>query len=135
MDIERTMQFIIDNLATVTAAQQQAEVRAARTDRQIHGLQTLVKIGMRRLVKLEQGQVSLRKALNELAVSQKRTDEVVQGLAASQKRTDGVVRELAAFQKRTDEVVRELAASQKRTDEKFERWLDSLKGRNGRRNK
>ena len=121
MDIERTMQFIVDNLATVTAAQQQAEVRAARTDRQIHGLQTLVKIGMRRLVKLEEGQVSLRRALNELAVAQKRTD--------------GVVRELAASQKRTDEAMRELATSQKRTDEKFERWLDSLKGRNGRRNK
>ena len=128
MDIERTMQFIVHNLAAVTAAQQQAEVRAARTDRQIHGLQTLVKIGMRRLVKLEQGQVSLRKALNELAVSQKRTDETLRELMIAQK-------DLAASQKRTDEALQELAASQKRTDEKFERWLDSMKGRNGRRNK
>jgi tRNA U38,U39,U40 pseudouridine synthase TruA len=100
MDIERTMRFIIDNLAAVTAAQQQAEVRAARTDRQIHGLQTLVKIGMRRLVKLEQGQIDLQKAMREMAVAQK-----------------------------------ELAESQKRTDQKFERWLDSLKGRNGKRAK
>ena len=100
MDIERTMQFIIDNLAAVTAAQQQAEVRAARTDRQIHGLQTLVKLGMRRLVKLEQGQIDLQKAMREMAVAQK-----------------------------------ELAESQKRTDQKFERWLDSIKGRNGKRAK
>ena len=100
MDIERTMQFIVHNLAAVTAAQQQAEVRAARTDRQIHGLQTLVKIGMRRLVKLEQGQIDLQKAMREMAVAQK-----------------------------------ELAESQKRTDQKFERWLDSIKGRNGKRAK
>jgi hypothetical protein len=53
MDVERTMQFIMENLAAVTAAQQQAENRAARTDRQIRGLQTLLTIGMRRLVRLE----------------------------------------------------------------------------------
>lgn len=100
MDIERTMQFIVGNLAAVTAAQQQAEVRAARTDRQIHGLQTLVKIGMRRLVKLEQGHIDLQKAMREMAIAQK-----------------------------------ELAESLKRSDQKFDRWLDFLKGRNGRRAK
>ena len=107
MDVERTTQFILDNLAAVAAAQQQAEVRAARTDRQIHGLQTLVKIGMRRLVKLEQGQIDLQKTMREMGTA---------------------LREMAIAQK-------ELAASQKRTDQKFDRWLDSLKGRNGKRAK
>ena len=100
MDLERTMHFIVDNLAAVTAAQQ-------RTERQIHGLQTLVKIGMRGLVKLEQGQISLQKTMRELASAQC---------------------EMAIAQ-------RELAESQKRTDQKFERWLDSLKSRNGKRAK
>jgi hypothetical protein len=109
MGIEQTMQFITDNLAAVTAAQQQAEVRAARTDRQIHGLQTLVKIGMRRLVKLEERSLS------------------------SQKRTDARFAELAISQKHANEALRDLAASQKRTDQKFDRWLNSLKGGNGKR--
>src|SRR6266852_5726995 len=86
MDLERTMEFVVDNLAKVTAAQQQAEVRAARADRRIHGLQTLMKFGMKRLARLEQGLVSQQKrtdarfaevavALKELAEQQKRTDE------------------------------------------------------------
>jgi hypothetical protein len=69
------MQFILDNLAAVTASQQQAEVRAARTDRQIKGITTLVKTGMKLMVKLQEGQRELRKEMKELAVAQKRTDE------------------------------------------------------------
>ena len=95
MDVELTMQFIMENLAAVTAAQQQAENRAARTDRHTRGLQTLLTGGMRRLVRLEQ-------------------------------RTDARFAELATR-------MAELATAQKRTDKKFERWLDSLKGSNGRR--
>jgi hypothetical protein len=75
MDQERTMQFILDNLAAVTASQQQAEVRGARIDRQIKGIQTLVKIGMKLIVKLEKGQRELQKEMKELAAAQKRTDE------------------------------------------------------------
>ena len=95
MDVERTMQFIMATLGAVTAAQQQAENCAARTDRQIRGLQTLLTIGMRRLARLEQ-------------------------------RTNARFAELAIR-------MTELATAQKRTDKKFERWLDSLKGSNGRR--
>jgi hypothetical protein len=69
------MQFILDNLSAVTASQQQAEVRAARTDRQIKGITTLVKTGMKLMVKLQEGQRELRKEMKELAVAQKRTDE------------------------------------------------------------
>jgi hypothetical protein len=75
MNQDRTMQFILDNLAAVTASQQQAEVRAARTDRQIKGITTLVKTGMKLMVKLQEGQRELRKEMKELAVAQKRTDE------------------------------------------------------------
>ena len=114
MDIERTMEFILSNLAAVTASQQQAEVRAqqadlraARTDRQIRGLQTLVKIGMRQLVKHD----------GRLAKLDLR-------LAKLQERTDARFAEMAI-------ALKESAAQHKRTDQKFERWLDSLKGGNG----
>ena len=60
-------------------AQQQAENRAARTDRQIRGLQTLLTIGMRRLVRLEQRTdgrfAELATRMAELAAAQKRTDK------------------------------------------------------------
>ncbi len=82
MDQERTMQFILENLAAVTASQQQAEVRAARTDRQIKGMQTLMLTGMKLMVKLQKGHRELQEGhralqaeLKELATSQKRTDQ------------------------------------------------------------
>jgi hypothetical protein len=82
MNQERTMQFILDNLAAVTASQQQAEVRAARTERQIKGISTLMKTGMKLIVKLQHGQRELQKGhrelqaeLREMAVQQKRIDQ------------------------------------------------------------
>jgi hypothetical protein len=74
MDVEKTMEFILQNLADVA-------VKQARSERQIHGIQNLLKIGMRQLV--------------NLAVAQKRTDKAVRDVADS-------VKELAAAQKRTD---------------------------------
>jgi septal ring factor EnvC (AmiA/AmiB activator) len=104
MNQDRTMQFILDNLAAVTASQQQAEVRAARTDRQIKGMQNLMLTGMKLILKLEKGQRELQKGLREL---QKGHHELQSELKA-------------------------LAAAQKRTDQKLDRWLDSLnKGSNG----
>lgn len=111
MNQERTMQFILENLAAVTVSQQQAEVRATQaevratqfearavrierqiesTERQIKGITTLLKMGMKLIVEIQKGH-----------------------------------RELQAE-------VKGLAAQQKRTDQKFDRWLDSLKnGSNG----
>jgi uncharacterized phage infection (PIP) family protein YhgE len=111
MNQDRTMQFILDNLAAVTASQQQAEVRAARTDRQIKGMQNLMLTGMKLILKLEKGQRELQKGLREL---QKGHHELQKGHHELQS-------ELKA-----------LAAAQKRTDQKLDRWLDSLnKGSNG----
>ena len=107
MDMERAMEFVVENLAKVTAAQQQAEVRAARADRQIHGLQTLMRLGMKRLARIEQR------------------------IAAQQKRTDARFAELALALKDLAEEQKETAAQAKRTDQKFERWLDSFQGGNG----
>jgi len=74
MNIERRMEFIVENLAALTVSQQ-------KTDRQIRSLQKLVKTGMsmllkteRRQDKVDEGMAELRQALKELAAAQKRTD-------------------------------------------------------------
>jgi hypothetical protein len=74
MNVEKTMEFILENLGDVA-------VKQARSERQIHSIQNLLKIGMRQLV--------------NLTAAQKRTDQAVREMAVS-------VRELAASQKRTD---------------------------------
>lgn len=38
MNIEKTMEFIVSNLADLTVKQAELTVKQARTDRQIHGL-------------------------------------------------------------------------------------------------
>src|ERR1700732_2948872 len=81
MDIERTMEFVLENLASVAASQQALVASQKKTDRHIHGLQTVVKTGMRMLVRLEQNVAELAKAQKELSVAQKE-------LATQQKRTD-----------------------------------------------
>jgi predicted nucleic acid-binding Zn-ribbon protein len=119
MDIERTMQFIVDTLADVAVKQQVAEVRATRAEqrmdraeermdraevrtdkleRQMKGIQTLVKIGMKLMVDIQKGQ------------------------------------------KRTDQKMAELAEAHKDTERQFKAWLESMrsnghKGSNGNRRK
>ncbi len=115
MDMERTMQFIVETLADVAVRQQEAEVRAkkaeARADRadarldkierQMKGIQTLVKIGMRGIIELRE----------------------------MQKRAQVEMREMR-------ESMKNLSERQKRTDERFDRWLDSMnKGSNGHKKK
>ena len=101
MNIERKMEFIVENLAALTVSQQ-------KTDRQMRGLQTLVKTGMRMLLDLN-GKV------NKLIEAQAFLDQRMSELAEAQ---------------------RDLAIQHKRTDEKFERWLNSLnQGTNGQKKK
>lgn len=76
------MQFILENLAAVTASQQQAEVRAARaerriesTERQIKGITTLLKMGMKLIVEIQKNHRGLQVEVKELAAQQKRTDQ------------------------------------------------------------
>jgi hypothetical protein len=108
MNIERRMEFIVENLAALTVSQQ-------KTERQMRGLQTLVKTGMRIVIKMQQGQ-------RELKIQQKEVSSKIDMLIESQMRTD--------------ERIAELTAAQKRTDERFDRWLNSLnRGTNGHKKK
>jgi hypothetical protein len=77
MDQERTMQFIVENLAAVTASQQQAEVRAARTDRQIKGFQSLMLTGMKLIAKLQKGQRQIQVEIKRLSAQQQRTEQKI----------------------------------------------------------
>ena len=106
MDLERTMEFITENLADVSVKLGDPATKQARTDRQMRGLQTLVKTGMLMLAKQQQEGTKTRQELRSHAAS------------------------VAASHKQTEQALRELAASQKRTDEKFQRWLD--RGSNGK---
>lgn len=115
MDIERTMEFIVENLADVAARQQRAEIRADRTDRQIRGLQNLAKIGLRLMAKAEQRQTKFEQRQTKF-----------------EQRQDRAEAEMAELR----QALKELAAAQKRTDARFDRWLDSLpNASNGNRKK
>jgi chromosome segregation ATPase len=119
MDLERTMQFIVDTLADVAVKQQVAEVRAQRAEqrmdkleRQMKGIQTLVKTGMKKIIDVQKAQKVTNQKLSAL------TDQVAD-----------LAQETAG-----------LAESQKDTDRKFKSWLESMrsnghKGSNGSRKK
>jgi hypothetical protein len=77
MDQERTMQFILDNLAAVTVGQQQAEVRSARTDRQIKGMQSLTLTGMKLIAKLQKGQRQIHVEIKRILAQQQRTEQKI----------------------------------------------------------
>jgi len=81
MNIERRMDFIVENLAALTFSQQ-------RTDRQILALQKLVKTGMQMLVNLNQKTAQLAVAQRELAMAQREMAVTQKELAAAQLRTD-----------------------------------------------
>jgi predicted HicB family RNase H-like nuclease len=82
MEVERTMEFILQNLASVTAKQEKAEG-------EIESLRKLAKVGMKLLVKVQESHKELQKEFREshrmletktaeLAESQRRTDEKFQ---------------------------------------------------------
>jgi protein-tyrosine-phosphatase len=115
MVVERTTQFILDNLASVTARQEEAAVRAAATerrlDRRMDSILTLIKGGMKMIVKLQESHRELVGDMKELA---------------------GEMKELSADVKELSAGMKELAAVQKRTEQRFDRWLESMnKGANG----
>jgi hypothetical protein len=126
MDQESTIQFILDNLAAVSASQQQAEVRAARIERQIKGLRTLMVTGMKLVARLQKGQRDLQVGQRDLQVGQRE-------LQVGHREIQKGFRELQKSQLALQSEMKELAAAQKHTDRKFDRWLDSLKGGNGHR--
>jgi hypothetical protein len=54
MNVEKTIEFILSTQADVAVQLADLTKKQARTDRQIHGLQVLVKAGMKMLAKTQQ---------------------------------------------------------------------------------
>ncbi|HTP36449.1 MAG TPA: hypothetical protein VMJ75_29945 [Candidatus Acidoferrales bacterium] len=85
MDVERTIEFILESQATTAVQIGKLAENDARMMRRIDGLTKLVQIGMRQLNKLAEAQKQLAAAQKDLAAAQK-------DLAASQKKTETTLR-------------------------------------------
>jgi len=107
MDVERTMQFILDQQAKAEVRWQKSEERMGRLEK--------------RQVKFDKSLVTVRKMI---VMGVKALNQVT----ASQKLAQAELKEI-----RDD--IRDLTAAQKRTDEKFERLVELMSRRspNGRR--
>jgi len=120
MDMERTIQFILESQARAEVRMEKAEIRMEKAegrmntmDRRMDGIAKLLQQGMRMLVK---------------------TDTKLAAIAEAQKRTDVKLAELAEAQKRTEAKFGELAVAQRATERSLKAFIDSLRhGRNGGR--
>ena len=118
MDVERTIEFILQLQARAEARAEKAdarvdkaEARMVRTDRRIDAIAKLVQQGMRMLAKSSVEMAEIRAAQTVTAAS---------------------IAELTRSQKRTDVSLAELAQAQKATERSLKRFLDSMRpGRNG----
>jgi hypothetical protein len=82
MDVERTIEIILNNLTSVTAKQEKAET-------EIQALRKLVRTGMKMLVQVQEAQLQTDKKMAELAEAQKRTDEKFQRWLDSRNGSNG----------------------------------------------
>ena len=116
MDIERTIQFILESQA-------RAEVRMENADRRVENSNRRMENADRRIEKAER---RMEKAELRADVMEKRMD----------KRMDAIGKLLQQGMRmlvKTDTRLAELAAAQKATDRSLKAFIDSLRsGRNGR---
>ena len=85
MDVEGTMQFILDNLASVTAKQEKAET-------EIQALRKLVTVGMKILVRVQNQQENSERKIGALADAQIRlegeTEKLLNAIEKTNERFD-----------------------------------------------
>ena len=129
MDVERTIEFILENQA-------KHEAHLVQIDRRIDGITKLIRVGMRimrknhqdtetKLNALVDSQIATETKFRELAESQRGLSAVQEHLAESH-------RELAESHRELAESHRQLAESQQATDRRFQAFLDNFgKGHNG----
>ena len=113
MDVEKTMQFILDQQAKAEVRWQRADERMDRFERSLDGLRKLVHTGMKMLVRAAEEQRETRVTLREMQA-------IMRGMQAS-------IRD-------TQVGIQELTAAQQRADRKFDRLVELLSRRspNGR---
>ncbi|HXK04088.1 MAG TPA: hypothetical protein VMS37_16915 [Verrucomicrobiae bacterium] len=83
MDVERTIEFILEAQATTAVQIGKLAENDARMMRRIDGLTKLVQIGMRQLNKLAEAQKQLAAAQKDLAASQKKTETTLRAFIDS----------------------------------------------------
>ena len=85
MDIEKTMEFILEQQAKLVAHQMDVDARFAKIDRRIDAITTIVKAGMKLLVKQQQDfdhrMSAMDQRINALIDAQQRTDRKLDRLA------------------------------------------------------
>jgi chromosome segregation ATPase len=118
MDVERTMEFILQMQAKAEvrmakaeermtraearmdraeARMDRAEARMEKFDRRLEAMRKLVETGMRMLVKIEKGQQDLTVRLNTLANQVNSVSEHVEALTDAQRKTDRKFERLMDF--------------------------------------
>jgi len=83
VDVERTIEFILEAQATTAVQIGKLAENDARMMRRIDGLTKLVQIGMRQLNKLAEAQKQLAAAQKDLAASQKKTETTLRAFIDS----------------------------------------------------
>ena len=87
MDIERTIQFILESQAKAEVRMQKTELRLdsmeKRFDKRLNGIAGILQQGMRMLVRTETRLAELAASQKELVASQKETDRKLKALINS----------------------------------------------------
>jgi|ERR1700722_16767037 hypothetical protein len=90
MDVERTIEFILQQQAKAEARQAQAEARQAqaeaKAERQMAAIRKLIQTGMRMIVKNEELVKATQAELRELTAAQRVTETKLQGLIEALRR-------------------------------------------------
>jgi hypothetical protein len=91
MDVERTIEFILQQQAKAEVRQAQAEAKQAqaeaRAERQMAAIRKLIQTGMRMIVKNEELIKATQAELRELSAAQRVTETKLQGLIDSLRRS------------------------------------------------
>ena len=91
MDVERTIEFILQQQARAEVRQAQAEAKQAqaeaRAERQMAAIRKLIQTGMRMIVKNEELIKATQVELRELSAAQRVTETKLQGLIDSLRRS------------------------------------------------
>jgi hypothetical protein len=137
MDVQKTIEFILEQQAFITARQAKTEeehaAKLAAIDRR---LDRAVRLGIREARHERRRRAEFDEKITQLAAAQLVTEERMKDLAVAQQETEVAMKNLAGAQRETEESLKEsmkaLAAAQRVTEEKLQRLID-LRGGNGSR--
>jgi predicted metal-dependent enzyme (double-stranded beta helix superfamily) len=98
MDVERTMEFILEQQAQFATEFEQVNAALMRSTERHDAIEELVS-------RMAQNQLSIQQAVVDIATAQERTNEILATLAERHIETEQAIRELARSQENTQETV------------------------------